>query len=469
MNLLERLISQSPWWHDKAWQRRDRNIRSIKSAGFSFRHLPRDLRDPTNLRPGTISIIRGPRQVGKTTEIKLFISDLIAAGIPPRNIAYYACDDIIHFRELKDLIGVFVRTLEAQGAVGYLFLDEITAVRNWHRGVKSAADSGMLEKVYLLLTGSSAVDIKRGYERMPGRRGKGFDRAFLPLAFDDFCKAQGIKFPEGSLSNILTRESVFRCYETEAVIVRSALVQALDQYMRWGGFPLVVRDLVKKGKVSDDTLEVYRSVMFSEFEKQRRSVSLFLGLLRKLYDVLGCPVSFNSLTQDTGLRSNVVVQDYLSIFNSVFLGFMVPCLDIIKRRPYPKREKKFYSIDPIIWQIVAQSGALQPLPESLLAEQAVAVQLVRPMAHQWASLGSLEGLYYFKSRKGKEVDFVFFDTVAQMPFGVEVKYQSRISGWDEQSIAKGVGRGVLVSRDSFKWGQICHIPLWAFLLLRIDI
>lgn len=469
MNLLERLISQSPWWHDKAWHKRDRNIRRIKSAGFSFRHLPSELRDPPNLPPGSISIVRGARQVGKTTEIKLLISDLIAAGLPPRNIAYYACDDIIHFRELAELLGIFVRTLQAQGGVGYVFLDEIAAVRNWYRGIKSAADSGMLENVYLLLTGSSAVDIKRGYERMPGRRGKGFDRAFLPLTFADFCKAQGIKFPEESLNNILADEAMFRRYEMDAVFVRPALLQALYQYMKWGGFPLVVTDVVKKGEIFDDTLEVYRSVIFSEFEKQRRSVSLFLGLLRKLYDVLGCPVSFNSLTQDTGVRSNIVVQDYLSIFNSVFLGFMVPCLDIAKRRQYPKREKKFYSIDPIIWQIVARSGALQPLPESLLAEQAVAAHLIRPMAHQWASLGSLEGLYYFKSRKGKEVDFVFFDTHAQIPFGVEVKYQSRISGWDEQSIARGIGRGILVSRDSFKWGQICHIPLWAFLLLRIDI
>jgi hypothetical protein len=50
---------------------------------------------------------------------------------------------------------------------------------------------------------------------------------------------------------------------------------------------------------------------------------------------------------------------------------------------------------------------------------------------------------------------------------VEVKYQARVSGWDEQSISKGIGRGVLVTRDAFKWGNVCHIPLWAFLLLEI--
>ena len=56
-------------------------------------------------------------------------------------------------------------------------LDEITAVKDWTRAVKYLVDAGALENIYLLLTGSSTVEIKRGYERMPGRRGHGFDRA----------------------------------------------------------------------------------------------------------------------------------------------------------------------------------------------------------------------------------------------------------------------------------------------------
>lgn len=75
---------------------------------------------------------------------------------------------------------------------------------------------------------------------------------------------------------------------------------------------------------------------------------------------------------------------------------------------------------------------------------------------------------YYRSRKGKEIDFVFFEGKGRQPFGVEVKYQSRISGWNEQSIARGIGQGVLVTRDSFKWNRVCHIPVWAFLLLTID-
>ncbi|NVM22715.1 MAG: ATP-binding protein [Desulfobacterales bacterium] len=404
--------------------------------------------------------------MGKTTELKLLVTDLLAAGIPPRNIAYYACDDIIHFRELIDLIKAFAEAVRLQGGTGYLLLDEITVVKDWPRAVKSLVDAGALENTYLLLTGSSAIEIKRGYERMPGRRGHGFDRAFLPMSFAAFCRAFDVTPPQPTLTDILADESSFRMYEMDLVGEKNRFEAILKDYLEWGGFPMVVADLVGSGSVAEDTMDVYRSVLLSEFEKQRRKVSLFLSLMRKLYTVLGTPVSYNSLTQDTGCRSNAVVQGYLQIFNAAFLGFVLPCIDLAHRRPYPKREKKFYAVDPIVWKIVASGAGLPPIDEAVLAEQAVGAQLVRPLANTWASLGSLEGLYYFRSRKGREVDFVHFLRPGGHPFGVEVKYQTRVSGWDEQSISKGIGQGILITRDSFKWNRVCHIPLWAFLLLE---
>ena len=95
--------------------------------------------------------------------------------------------------------------------------------------------------------------------------------------------------------------------------------------------------------------------------------------------MVGVPVSYNSLTQDTGCRSNAVVQDYLGIISAAFLGFEVPCIDLANRRPYPKREKKFYAIDPVLWKITADNAGLPAMHEAGRAEQAVATHLVRPL------------------------------------------------------------------------------------------
>jgi predicted AAA+ superfamily ATPase len=92
MNFLERLLHSSPWWADKDWEH------------------------------------------------------LISQDILPRSIAYYPCDDIVHFRELISLIETFVGILKG---VGYLLLDEITFVKNWPRAIKFLADAGKLEKEIL--------------------------------------------------------------------------------------------------------------------------------------------------------------------------------------------------------------------------------------------------------------------------------------------------------------------------------
>ena len=48
-----------------------------------------------------------------------------------------------------------------------------------------------------------------------------------------------------------------------------------------------------------------------------------------------------------------------------------------------------------------------------------------------------------------------------------MKYQSSVSGWDELSIVKGIGTGILVTREAFKFAAVPRIPLLAFLLLRL--
>ncbi|MEW6220046.1 MAG: ATP-binding protein [Thermodesulfobacteriota bacterium] len=417
MQTLDRLIAASPWWQDPDWERTDRSLRQVAATGIHFRHLDLEATRASHLLPGSVSIIRGPRQVGKTTELKMLARDLLAAGVAPRHIAYYSCDDLIHFRELLALVKAFTESLRWSKADGFLLLDGISAVKNWPRAIKALADAGELDTVAVLLTGSSALEIKRGYERMPGRRGAGFDKAFLPMSFADFCKALGTMAPSARLGAVVADEALFRDFQMETSLKKDALARLLDLYLPWGGFPRAVADLARDKTVTTETLDIYRSVVLSEFEKQRRQAPLLLGLLRKLYGVLGSPVSYHGLTQDTGCSTGAVVQDYLAIASAAFLGFEVPCIDLDRRRPYPKRGKKFYAVDPMIWQVTARGAGLAPLATSVLAEQAVATHLIRCRADDWASLGFLEGLYYYRSRKATRLTSYCFRRQTSDPSG----------------------------------------------------
>lgn len=67
--------------------------------------------------------------------------------------------------------------------------------------MKAAWDAGVTADDALLLTASSAHDLKRGAERLPGRRGKGKDYLQLPLSFRDYCvAAHGIRFDDEPLA-----------------------------------------------------------------------------------------------------------------------------------------------------------------------------------------------------------------------------------------------------------------------------
>ncbi|MEA3307008.1 MAG: hypothetical protein U9Q34_04395, partial [Elusimicrobiota bacterium] len=86
MNYIEQIAISSPWWNDGRWHAKDRNIKAAKLSKLNFRHL----KDNIKIKASSIDIIRGPRQIGKTTEIKLLVHDFINKKINPKSIGYFS-------------------------------------------------------------------------------------------------------------------------------------------------------------------------------------------------------------------------------------------------------------------------------------------------------------------------------------------------------------------------------------------
>ena len=85
--------------------------------------------------------VRGPRQVGKTTLVKITIKDLPDKNTNPINILYYACDlirtpEILH--ELLESYYKWNRTLSKDRII--IFLDEISAIPGWRTAIKRFID-----------------------------------------------------------------------------------------------------------------------------------------------------------------------------------------------------------------------------------------------------------------------------------------------------------------------------------------
>ena len=121
-----------------------------------------------------IEVLRGPRQVGKTTGIYQVVRDLLARNVAPTDILFVRFDLELLRDEpssLRRVVRWFSETVRERpledGAPAFLLLDEIHKLPWWNDEVKHLYDTF---PVRMLLTGSSSVLVARGgRESLAGR------------------------------------------------------------------------------------------------------------------------------------------------------------------------------------------------------------------------------------------------------------------------------------------------------------
>ena len=208
---LAKLRFQNRHWDNVELLREDLHLKQLLNAPLILRH---SIEDKVKLTEDKVYIIRGPRQIGKTTLVKRKLKELLDRDMPPRRTFYFAFD-IGNIKDDNDVAGLihtyinFVRR-EFKNKRLWLFLDEVTYTPNWATGIKRAYDSGLLQNTTLILTGSSALDLGKGSERLPGRRGTGAhenDLDMLPLSFRAYV--QQFPLPALRVENIVFSDFYF--------------------------------------------------------------------------------------------------------------------------------------------------------------------------------------------------------------------------------------------------------------------
>ena len=91
---VKQITEQNPWWEDKKRIDEDEKIKETLSKTHRLEYTFED---------GN-SLIIGPRQVGKTTFLKLFIKDLIDKGTDSKRILYFSCEAIKNFKDIIEVI-----------------------------------------------------------------------------------------------------------------------------------------------------------------------------------------------------------------------------------------------------------------------------------------------------------------------------------------------------------------------------
>ena len=125
------VIEQNPWWRDRVLIDSDQQVIKALAAEPQKLYLFED----ENL------LILGPRQVGKTTFVKLCIRDLLLnKKVDPRNILFFSAESLSSKDDILALALYFDEVAD-KTRTSYLFLDEISFVDDWNVAILALFNS----------------------------------------------------------------------------------------------------------------------------------------------------------------------------------------------------------------------------------------------------------------------------------------------------------------------------------------
>lgn len=264
--------------------------------------------------PG-ILMIRGARQYGKSTWLEQQLIQTIkkyGAGS-----AYYLNGDFLaDAKMLSEKLEDLAASFSKDTPIRRIFIDEITAIDDWETALKKLVDNGTLRNVLIITTGSKATDLRRGAERLPGRKGK-LDKTnylFTPISYQSFYKTC-----HGKLKD-----------------------KTLNAYLISGGSPVACSELAENGFIPEYVIQLVKDWVEGEIAKEGRHRSALLNLLGVLFRFGGTPVGQAKLAREAGLANNTVAQGYIEILND--LGCVIPSysFDIQKNNLILRKPCKYH-------------------------------------------------------------------------------------------------------------------------------
>jgi predicted AAA+ superfamily ATPase len=229
----------------------------------------------------------------------------------------------------------------------YIFFDEITAIPEWQVGVKAAWDAGVTAEDALLITASSAHDLKRGAERA-----------------EEFLSPQG----EGVASRLVSQGPALR--------------EAFAAYLRVGGFPAAVNDSMSnpQREVSSETLQMLWDAIAGDITRSQRDRTAALKLLQTVGTSLRSPLSWLSAARSMGVDSPHTAKQYTEFLAEIFTLLTVFYWDIGRSSLEPSKQRKLYWLDPLMGAMPRAliPGTRAPDEDGMVECAVAAVCSVRP-------------------------------------------------------------------------------------------
>lgn len=487
---INEIVTQNPWWkYGKDFEKYDADFsRFLGPAFFNRRGISIDVRN--------IYIIRGSRRVGKTLYLKDVVRQLIRQGVEPRRILYLSLDFFTSRREVRSAMEHFL-SMNRDADRLYLFLDEITSVKDWNLELKYLSDVGITRRAAVVATGSSGVALRKKVDLLPGRGIEGNEYYMKPLSFREFVlqstdyirdHVETLELHKALdiLKGIIDREDAYitldsdlpRIYDAINIIAPyiNELEYLFNIYLVTGGFPQSINSYLRSfdGRKIDSSLaEAFVRNVLGDISKLGKQEIYARRIIREIINRYGTRYSFRSLASAIELY-HATVLEYIETLTESFILTLIYPYDPSSRKVKYKGDKKIYLQDPFIYyslqsylsgidlneiidETLGDEESLGRLIEGIICTHLI-LTMERPLVRVVDTF-----LWFYYNHSGREIDFIIETDGGHT--ALEVKYQKKVDYRDIYKIPQ-INRYIILSKEDIGMkNNVLMIPIPIFLVL----
>ncbi len=389
------LEDYNPWWNNK------KDPIYLEWLESPIKWIPDIVSDFTN-KAFSLNFLVGPRQVGKSTALRIFIHKQLKDGFDPNAILFLSCDSIVNFKELASLLNQFLKNIEGSNLI---ILDEITFVRDWWRAIKDFIDRKLFVNTTIYVSGSASMELIRQKEYFPGRRGSGKNYQLLPMDFNTYCRHIGNLKPK---NYSFDKPNIYSNINKNKLLSKS-YIELYDQYLKTGGFPHPIIEYKTTSQVTSKSYRIYIDWIRNDLARLGKSESFFKEIIFSIINSGCAPISYQGIAKNTSIGSVSTISSYLDLLSKLFV-IHIQRFRYIDGQVSNKKNKKIHVQDPFL---------LEALSRYVGSTVNMADKVESCVSSHMARLGDI-----FYWRANTEVDVITI-----MPFGtlgIEVKWSNRI-------------------------------------------
>jgi len=408
--------------------------------------IHRDIEDSIEpwLGYNKIIILRGARQVGKTTILKSIQEKLERRG---EQVRYIAADLDFADPSFGDPRLFLLRLGDLfAGSGGTVLIDEFQTIPQAGLFLKTIHDQAK-DRYRFIVTGSSSLELSKSAEALTGRK---IEFVVRPFSFREFVRARGTNLPDTLLD---PADGAALC--DRAALYGTLLKGLYAEYLRFGGYPEVVLSPPENRQfLLRELLSTYIRKDVAGFLRIE-NVAGFNNLVRVLSSQIGSQVNRSELASTLRLNAETITR-YLDILEGTYVLKLVAPWFTNPRKEVSKMPKVYLSDPGMALASGARSAGTTPY--DLLDGHDVENSAYTSLAASFPA----ESVKYWRSTGGAEIDFIVDLDEGFVP--IEVKFTGStpsepVAMRNFRTTYPASRRGIIVTRDAAGVPETPTVPV----------